>query len=243
MSGDVLDMSEAWSRRIDNIMAQIGCPANRDVLQRVAIHVERHLGAVEGAFCGLEAASPHIDVLWVRPTRRDPNQHLVTAGMSAKRMKVPRRRSVPSRIELVLTIPGSWPIDPKAYEKDEGWPLRELVQVACTPHTTGRWMGLGHVISPVPVAALHPATELCGWVLTPPTHVAEGFQSLGEGSRRVAFFSLVAIHRRELEFSIQQRPEALVDRLSAAGVSPVLDLERPSTFPGRWIPAARKRKS
>jgi hypothetical protein len=187
---------------------------------------------VEGAFCDPASASPHVDVLWVKPTRRDPHQHLVTAGMSAKRMKVPRRRSIPDRVELVLTLPAGWPIGPGSVDGEQGWPMRELMRAAAIPHETRRYMGLGHVIGRYPPEPFTEDTELSGWVLTPPDHLAPAFRELDGGGKRTAFFSLVAVHAGEVEFSWCRQPEDLLARLAAAGVSAVLDLQRPSTVPG-----------
>jgi hypothetical protein len=209
-------------------------PATGDLalVDAVTAHIERHIGPVTDVWHETESQYVHVDVHHVPPTPVRPFHVLVTSGMSERPMVAPP--GVPEewlRTELLVCLPADWPLDGDALRGERhGWPLYWLRRLARFAHAYGAFLSVGDTIpNGEPPAPLAPGTEFAGLLLAPPLTLgtAAHLARSPEG-KVVRFWSLMPLYAAEMEFKLRHGVDALVERLQRAGVSDVVDLERPN---------------
>jgi hypothetical protein len=209
---------------------QVG--SENPVLDVVEGHVERHLGPIDSVFHELMSEDIHLDVLRVAPTEERPFHTLVTCGMSAKPMTVPEGGELLRFAELVIGLPRDWPLADEAFSDERNyWPVRLLKDLARLPHTYDTWLGFGHTVpNDDPPEPYTPGTELCCALIDPVLFGPDGFETLERPEGPIHFYGVFAIHRDEMEFKLANDADALGERFDRAGVSEVLEPDRPSAL-------------
>lgn len=186
-------------------------------------HVTAHLGPVAWVYHEFLSDLVHIDVHVVAPTPERDFHTLVTCGMSDRAMTVPAGVPSPPFAELVLHLPADWQVT-------NDWPLRWLKVLARMPHEFSTWLDVWHTMPngdpPEPFA---PDTGLCALMVTPPVLAPAGFELLTtESGKEIAFHEVLPLHADELALKLAEGTDALIERLDAAGVQPIVDPSRPS---------------
>jgi hypothetical protein len=151
----------------------------------------------------------------VAPGGERPVYTLVTSGMSERPMATPGAGDVYA--ELALVLPPFWPAPGSEEMRTPAghWPYRLLQDLARLPHEFDTWLRNGHTVPngdpPEPYA---PGTRLCGALIAPALTLPEDFEELEVGERH-------------------EGVDRLYDLFDEAGVSEILDPERPSVVPKR----------
>ena len=202
-------------------------------IEAISDHIEQHIGPVEMVFHEIMSDIVHIDVHWVEPSIDRPFHTLVTSGMSDLPMTVPDELHDNQYAELMITLPDDWKIDQTSFEDERWyWPIRLLKQLARLPHEYETWLGIGHTVpNGDPADPYHSSTNLCGALIAPSITVADdGFhqlESLDKGIIR--FFSVVPLHREEMNFKLSKGLDQLLLKLEQHQVTDVIDIDRINT--------------
>lgn len=193
----------------------------------ITSHVEKFWGPVGTVFHEIVSDYVHIDVLPVAPTVEKPFYTFITSGMSDRPMKAEH----PFCGELVISLPPDWPVD-EASTKDERnwWPIGQLKYLARFPHQYDTWLDFGHTIPngdpPEPFAE---NTTLCCSLICRPVLADEGCDELViSPTKTIHFFSVIPIYHDEMDFALQHSSTELVQRLSDAHVTELLNVRRQS---------------
>ena len=159
------------------------------------------------------------------PTRERPFYTVKSAGMSERPMKVPRGMEDLALSEVCLCLPKNWPMA-------EEWPMRLVQVVALYPHVHKTWVTWGHTLgSLAEPAANDPQGRFVGVLLTAPAHLPEGTeQFVREDGRVVRYLAVVPLLEEELRFAREKSGEELDGKLTAAGVTELLDPRRKSVL-------------
>ena len=192
-------------------------------------HLDKHWGP------GLmlrEKASSYIrlDLRIIPASTGRPHHTIITTGMSNRPIVVGKAGGA-NFFELVLALPGEWPIEPsKMGGARFWWPLRQLLLTARFPHATGAPFGYGHTLAnEQPPAPFHESVQLCGCILSVPLLCPEEAVRAQVGKdKEIKFLSLLPLHLAELEFARTNGSMSLLDRLHEQGVTELLDVTRPS---------------
>jgi hypothetical protein len=198
--------------------------------EAIEAHVERHFGPIEMVYHELASEYVHLDVLQVPAHAGRPFHTLVTCGMSARPMTVPEGSEDDRYAELLIALPGDWPLEEEAWRDEcHYWPVRLLKQLARLPHAFGTFLGPGHTVPngdpPEPYA---PNTKLCCALITPPLTMPVEAQVLELDDGPLHFYAALPLHRDEMDLKLARGMDALFERLDAAEISEVLDVRRPS---------------
>jgi hypothetical protein len=200
-------------------------------IEQISDHIMRHIGPIGTVWHEIVSDLVHIDVHWVQPTKERPYHTLVTSGMSDRPMTVPEGAEAYRYAELMLCLPTDWQISEAAF-KDERWywPVRWLKILARFPHEYDTWLAYWHTIPnedpPEPYA---PNTKLCCALLAPPQTTPEDFSSLEVTSEKtIRFYAVMPLYREEMDLKLQQGTDPLIDKLAKAGITELLDANRPN---------------
>jgi hypothetical protein len=210
----------------------------------VQAHIEQHLGPLQGVLHDADRDRLPIDLLIHGSSASGGGVHVVTAGGSAKRMRLPRslrRRAHPARAEYLISLPAAWAGDrPPALRllsRESAWMFESLKLAAHVPHEL-RWFfgdapGLPtqRRILPLPRGASIPFAAVLFTNATPfGRHVPDlASPRHGAGSKRdrIRFQSLVPLHASEFETALDHGVQRLLDALRAAAVTDVIHVDRP----------------
>ena len=178
-----------------------------------------------------------VDLCVCASTREKPYYTIVTCGMGARPMPVPRDMQEFNRAELVFMLPEGWDI--KGNDESCYWPLRWLKLLARLPWEEESWLGWGHTVPNGEPFAEH--TRLSSILLLDAYEQESEEQAAGEDSgcfclpngQTVRFYQCFALYDEELDFQLEHGTQALLERFSEAGMlSPVLNPSRENLFPG-----------
>ncbi len=195
-------------------------------LNAVETHIATMFGNFENVFHELVSPDIHVDICIIDPTPERNYYTLVTMGMGAHRMNVPKelKGQKLDRAEVLVALPPDWDI----HNDDERWywPIRWLKNLARLPGTCDTWLGYGHTVTNE--APFADNTELCGVILSmvyqfgPEASVCR----LPDGDD-VNFYQMVPIYKDEMDFKIAYGAEAL-EGLFPDDFDIVLDISRPN---------------
>ncbi|MEV6237914.1 suppressor of fused domain protein [Lentzea sp. NPDC051838] len=190
-----------------------------DAIER---HVEDHFGAIEFVFHAVPSTGVH--VLVVGPSEERPYRTLVTEGMSDRPMTVPEGAN--PLAELMMALPADWPIEDLT--SDESWPVHLLKYLARFPHENDTWLGPWHLLpNGDPAAPYAPSTGFAGMVVTPMINVKS--DEAREIDGKIGLLAVVPLHPAEIRLKADKGSRALIEAFDRAGVSELVDPQRPSS--------------
>lgn len=196
-------------------------------------HIEKYFGRFENVFHEIASPDIHVDIYVVEPTPERNYYTLITLGMGAHRMNVPKELEEYKleRAEMMFYLPANW----KVNDSDEKyyWPLRWLKILARLPINQDTWLGWGHTVPNGEPFADN--TKLSGVMLLNPENVADGASvcELPNGDE-VNFYLVVPLYDEEMNYKIANRAEALLEKMDK--VNPVVDIKRRNTCRGFKMP-------
>jgi len=195
-----------------------------DEMNAVGDHIAAGFGGYENVFHEIVSPDIHVDICAIDPTPERNHYTLVTMGMGAHRMNVPKeiRHNKLDRAELLITLPPDW----KIRDSDEKWywPIRWLKILARLPGEHDTWLGYGHTVPNGEPFADN--TELCGVMLTMPYFFGnEASVCKLPGGEEIRFYQVVPLYEDEMDFKIAYGAEALED-LFPEDFDLVLDINR-----------------
>ncbi|MDL2220131.1 suppressor of fused domain protein [Eubacteriales bacterium OttesenSCG-928-N14] len=194
--------------------------------EAITQYIEETFGAIDSVFHEIVSMDVHIDINAIFPNEKNDHYTLITTGMGAHHMNVPKdfRKYGMDRIELLITLPSSWELN----NTDEQWywPIRWLKELARLPIANNTWLGYGHTVQTGgPVAE---NAHFCSFMLYPPLIIAEDteFCKLPNGER-IVIYQLIPLYENEMEYKIENGAEALEEHFPA-GYNGVVDINRPA---------------
>ena len=165
----------------------------------------------------------------VRGTVAGESQFLFTTGMSDQPMEVPEDRQEYHFAELLMELPGDWPLSREAFsDLNNRWPIEWLRRAAVYPHAERTWFSWPVTIlaNGDPPAPFAPACRFSFMMVTAnyddvgPIHLEDG--------RTVQIYTLVPLYADEQELAQSQGVPELFRRLDLFGIRRRVDLGRQS---------------
>lgn len=193
-------------------------------METVENHIEKYYGKFDKVFHEIYSPDIHVDVCVIPPTKKRNYYILVTMGMGAHRMNVPKELAEYrlERAEVMIALPPDW----KVYEEDERWywPIRLLKSIARLPVEGNTWLAWGHTVDNGEAYANN--TALCGTVLIDPEIGREGCGLLTlPNGEDVNFYQLIPLYREEMEYKIANDTDSLLDIMTDT-VSYIVNVDR-----------------
>ena len=187
-----------------------------DEMEAVEEHIVRCFGQVETVLHELLSPDIHVDIYVVAPSEERNYYTLLTMGMGAHRMNVPKELAEYKleRAELAIALPSDWKLNQESMQDERWyWPIRLLKALARLPIVNDTWLAWGHTMDNTKTFAEN--TELCAFILTGAQSPVEGCQIciLPDGDE-VNFYQVLPLYRNELEYKLQHDADALLDRMT-----------------------------
>lgn len=192
-------------------------------------HVSRLIGPIGMVIHEQVSNQVHVDVFECEPTDERPYYTYVTCGMSDRPMQVPENiqdRHRYERAELLICTPE------RSTPKD--WPIAWLLRLARFPHVYRTWLWNRHSVpNGDPPMAFGPDTTMAGVVLGPPVTLhPEAWLLRTSAGATVCFFGVFPLYPDEMALKLAHGSDMVFERLLDAGVTELLDRNRPSVATG-----------
>lgn len=241
-SSDDTKFLPGGSRRLQ-FEAQQDCETTNELARyfdEIDGHVERHIGRVELIYD--EAVPDVVPVnVMVVPANSDRRFHyLVTAGMSNQPMHLSKSITDAeewSYAELVMALPGYWPItDEKAMQNPEWYyPVEHLKYLASFPELRNTWLSLGHSIPCKKGTTIGPNCDMTGFVLDYPMLGGESFTKMQTwDGNLVRFYAVYPVYCSEMDYKIKKEYTSLRSRFKERQIMEIFDPERENVVQSGW---------
>jgi hypothetical protein len=208
------------------------------LVHAVSEHVAKHIGPIGWVLHELVSDLVHVDMLWVQPGPGRDFHTFVTCGMSERPMVPPPGWNGLRHAELLLRLPRSWKLGHQDLDDHRNkWPITELALLARMPHLYEAWLWEYHTVANGdPPEPLPGADRFSGSMLWPVEWTEDGFETLAvDLGRAVRFFSVLPLYAEELTLAHRVGLEELVDRIDEAGVTDLVDVDRPNVAERRSL--------
>jgi hypothetical protein len=200
----------------------------------VIAHMEKFFGKVANVYHEVISDKVHIDVHIINPTPERNYYTLFTTGMSYLPMQAPEEYADYTRAELMVHLPAGW--DLRSHEDKDFWPINWLKFLARFPHKYDTWLFFGHTVPTTENAdPFAPGTEM-GCMMLSDTRLLtdeqkdEFMETLEFNGDHIYIFTLLPLHKKEMEFKLENGASELLDKLTEAGVTDILAPGRKNIF-------------
>lgn len=163
-----------------------------------------------------EIVSPdiHVDIAVIEPAPQREYFTLVTMGMGAAPMHLPKelRKQNLDRAELVVTLPAGWPVTNT--HENWYWPMRWLKILARLHLQENSWLGFGHTVpAGEPVAE---NTQFACMLLDYPRRYGEGAYRMElPGKNVVNFYQIIPLYPEEMQEKLERGAEYILEKLQS----------------------------
>lgn len=167
----------------------------------------------------------HCDIFIVKPAEDRNYNLLLSCGMSALPMKVPKELDHLKFAEITMLLPTNWKL---AYEDfaDENnyWPIRALKQLSKYPHLNDTWFGYGHTI---PLDDTNKVNHnFDSIILLESITLSEEFIYIETDEKDIFFYSAIPIYKEELEYKLEHGTDKLLELFQQCDIDEVVDINR-----------------
>ncbi|MDE6760290.1 MAG: suppressor of fused domain protein [Lachnospiraceae bacterium] len=190
--------------------------------------IQENFGPFEKVLHEIVSPDIHLDIIIVPPTAEDNYYKLITMGMGAYSMNVPKdlKEYELEHAELVLYLPKYWNIE-SPDEKDY-WPIRYLKILGRLPIEYDTWLGYGHTVhgneEKEPFAE---NTELNSLLLVNACNLLyENLDLRLSSGKKINFYQLFPLYQEELEYKMEHSMEELLELFSDEDIVPILNIKR-----------------
>jgi len=205
-------------------------------IELIGNHIEQHLGAPATVFHELISHLVHIDVHIVSPTESRPFYSLVTSGMSDKPMTVPEGCEQLRYAELMICLPGDWPMSEEAW-KDEAnyWPVELVKFLARMPHEYETFLSMDHTAPNGDPPEKFGTSNFCCALIGPAATAPQEFWELKVNDEKtINFFGVHLLYREEMDVKMKKGAEAVWELLEKNSVTELVDVNRKNTAKKRF---------
>lgn len=173
----------------------------------------------------------HCDIYVIKPNQEKGRNYfiLLSCGMSAIRMKIPREfKKASSLAELVILLPSNWKMKYEGFKNENNyWPVRLLKELAKYPHFNNSWLAYGHTFSYSESEELSGNCKFQGAILLDSTILPKEFTEINRLFRKsIRIYSVIPLYKREIEYKIKHGTDALLNLFIRSNFSEIVDINR-----------------
>ena len=172
----------------------------------------------------------HTDVFVVKPNAQEGRDFylLLSGGMSALPMTVPKGFEKFRYAELVMLLPPDWNIEYEVRDVNNWWPVVLLMHLSKHPHQAETWLGFGHTFAYDLDEPFSSNNQFVGIILLKSITLPQKFQKIKgwPWQKSVNIYIVIPLYKEELIFKREHGIDALLDLFDANQISEVVDLNR-----------------
>jgi hypothetical protein len=168
------------------------------------------------------------NVYLIKANDKRPYHILLSCGMSALPMSVPKSIESSKFVEVVMLLPKEWIFSPESFDDEKYyWPVRIIKEISRLPHKNKTWLGINHTYSAEDRPDFAPGIGLNSVILTKSKILLNDFTNIEtEDNAVVQIYSLIPLYAEELEYKRKNGAQALLELLEKSNVTEVVNIGR-----------------
>lgn len=181
-------------------------------------------------FDEIESEIIHRDVFFVKANEDRPYHILLSCGMSALPMKVPKDIDSSRYAEVMILLPKEWNLNYDSFEDERNyWPIRLMKELMMLPHPDETWLGFGHTLGHEESEEFAKGIGFNSVMLAHSMELSEDFTQIDlDGDEVVTIYTLIPLYKEELEYKKKNGATALLERFDQYKIDEVVKIGRPN---------------
>lgn len=199
---------------------------SEEEMDAIENYIEATFGKFEEVIHEIQSPDIHVDIAIIPPSKKEEYYKLVTMGMGAHRMNVPRelKEEKLERAELVIYLPKKWKLH--SSKEEWYWPIRWMKQIARMPIEEKSWVGYGHTIGCEESFADNTELNGIGLIAAETKEKKAAVLNLPDGSV-IHFYQMIPLYQEEMEYKIEaEEIDALLALFDEEEFPPVVNINR-----------------
>lgn len=201
----------------------------QDELKEFEDYITKTFGEFNTVYHELYSPDIHVDIIIVPPSAKENYYKLITMGMGAYKMNVPKDLEDYNydRSELIIYLPANWNM--KFTDKEYGWVARNLKTISRIPIEENSWVGFGHTFSHSTNGNIPFADNIkfSGMLLIDAVSYSGKELHLNlENKGKINFYQLIPLYKEELQYLNEYGLEELLKRLVKSELNLIVDINR-----------------
>lgn len=197
-------------------------------LDEYEAYIEEKFGKCDKVLHEIVSPDIHLDILVISPTNESPFYKLITMGVGAYRMNVPKEISSYELeyAELILYLPKEWDLNSK--DEQDYWPIRILKIIGRISINSNTWIGFGHTIhGNENMTAFAENTKQNTILLLAGCDLQYNRLDLRlKNGKKMNIYQLFPLYQEELEYKQANSVDALLELFTDEDILPVINTRR-----------------
>lgn len=179
-------------------------------------------------FDEIESEIIHRDIFFIKATDETPYHILLSCGMSALPMKVPKDIESSEYAEVMILLPKEWNLNYESFSDERNyWPIRIMKELMILPHPDKSWLGFGHTFGHGDDQELAEGIGFTSVMLASSKELSGDFTKIElENDKVIDIYTLIPLYQEELEFKRQNSARELLERLEIFGIEEIVKVGR-----------------
>ncbi len=176
----------------------------------------------------IESEIIHKDIYFIKATEDRPFHILLSCGMSALPMNVPKDIASSPYAEVMMLLPKEWNLAYESFKDEQNyWPMRIMKELMALPHPNRTWLGFGHTYGHEEDTEFAEGIGFNSVMLAHSMELSSDFTEIVlENDKVVEIYTLIPLYKEELEFKKQHSTRELLERFDKFGIEEIVKVGR-----------------
>ncbi len=176
----------------------------------------------------IESELIHRDVYFIKATEERQYHILLSCGMSALPMTVPKDIESSEFIEIMILLPKEWNLEYESFSEEKNyWPIRIMKEIMMLPHENETWFGFGHTYRHEEGEEFAEGIGFNSIMLASSMELSDEFTQIElDNGKVVEIYTLIPLYKEELEFKKKNGASALLEKFDKFGIEEIVKIGR-----------------
>jgi hypothetical protein len=179
-------------------------------------------------FDEIESEIIHRDIFFIKANQDRPYHILLSCGMSALPMNVPKDTESSEYVEIMILLPKEWNLEHDSFSDEKNyWPIRIMKEIMMSPHENKTWFGFGHTFGYEEDDKFAEGVGFNSVMLAHSMELSDDFTQIQlENEKVVDIYTLIPLYKEELEFKKKNGAYALLEHFDKFGIEEIVEIGR-----------------
>ncbi|MEN2416221.1 suppressor of fused domain protein [Flavobacterium mesophilum] len=179
-------------------------------------------------FDEIESEIIHRDIFFIKANQDRPYHILLSCGMSALPMDVPKDTESSEYVEIMILLPKEWNLEYDSFSDEKNyWPIRIMKEIMMSPHENKTWFGFGHTFGYEEDDEFAEGVGFNSVMLAHSMELSDDFTQIQlENEKVVDIYTLIPLYKEELEFKKKNGAYALLEHFDKFGIEEIVEIGR-----------------
>lgn len=170
----------------------------------------------------------HRDIYFIKATEERPYHILLSCGMSALPMAVPKDIDSSEFAEIMMLLPKEWNLEYESFSNEGNyWPVRIMKELMMLPHLNKTWLGFGHTFGHEDDLEFAEGIGFNAIMLAHSMELSEDFTQIElDNENFIDIYTLIPLYKEELEFKKKNSTGDLLELFDKFGIEEIVKIGR-----------------